>query len=50
MTAQTVRNSEVKVEIRTMDWVKTAVKTAFFSIAAVLIVQALALATWPEIA
>jgi hypothetical protein len=50
MTAQSIRNSNVKVEMRTMDWVKTAVKTAFFSIAAVLIIQALALATWPEIA
>lgn len=50
MTTQTIRNNEVKVEIRRMDWVKTAVKTAFFSITAVLIVHAMALTAWPEIA
>jgi hypothetical protein len=50
MATQTIRNSEVKVEMRRMDWVKTAVKTAFFSITAVLIVQAIALTAWPEIA
>lgn len=50
MATQTISNSEAKVEMRRMDWVKTGIKTALFSITAVLIVQALALAAWPEIA
>jgi cytochrome bd-type quinol oxidase subunit 2 len=42
-------NKETKTAIKRNDWVKIGLKTALFSVIAVLIVQAVALAIWPEI-
>lgn len=49
MTTQTVTKRETKTGIALMDWLKIGLKTALFSVIAVLIVQAVALAVWPEI-
>lgn len=49
MTTRTMVNKEAKTAIKRNDWVKIGLKTALFSIIAVLIVQAVALAIWPEV-
>lgn len=49
MTTRTMVNQESKTAIKRNDWVKIGLKTALFSIIAVLIVQAAALAIWPEV-
>ena len=49
MTTRTMINQETKTAIKRNDWVKIGLKTAVFSVIAVLIVQAVALAIWPEI-
>ena len=50
MNAQTITNPETKTALRRNDWVKIGLKTALFSIAAVLVVQVIARSIWPEIA
>jgi hypothetical protein len=42
-------NQETKTAIKRNDWVKIGLKTAVFGVIAVLIIQAVALAIWPEI-
>ena len=49
MTTRTIVNKETKTDIKRNDWVKIGLKTAVFSVIAVLIVQAVALAIWPEV-
>lgn len=50
MSNQVAVNPQSKVTIKNGDWVKLGINTAIVSIIAVLIVQALAIAIWPEIA
>lgn len=50
MTARTVENRETKVKLKRNEWLKIGLKTALFSILSVLVIQAIALAIWPEIA
>ncbi|MCB0165878.1 MAG: hypothetical protein KDI79_16720 [Anaerolineae bacterium] len=50
MSNQVVVNPQTEVTIKNGDWVKLGINTAIVSIIAVLIVQALAIAIWPEIA
>jgi hypothetical protein len=50
MTTQTIGNKETSTAIQRNDWIKIALKTVLFSIIAVLMIQALAVAIWPEIA
>jgi hypothetical protein len=50
MTTRTIANSETKTMLKRTDWLKIGLKTALFSIIAVLLIQALAVAIWPEIA
>lgn len=49
MTTRTIVNKEANKAIKRNDWVKIGLKTALFSIIAVLIVQAAALAIWPDV-
>jgi cytochrome bd-type quinol oxidase subunit 2 len=49
MTTRTMVHKEAKTTIKRNDWVKIGLKTALFSVIAVLIVQAVALAIWPEV-
>lgn len=49
MTTRTIVNQETKTAIKRNHWVKIGLKTAVFSVIAVLIVQAVALAIWPEV-
>lgn len=50
MTARIMENREAKVDLRRNEWLKVGLKTALFSILAVLVIQAIAIAIWPEIA
>lgn len=50
MTARTVENRETKANLKRNEWLKIGLKTALFSIIAVLVFQVIALAIWPEIA
>ena len=50
MTARTVENRETKENLKRNEWLKIGLKTALFSILSVLVIQAIALAIWPEIA
>jgi cytochrome bd-type quinol oxidase subunit 2 len=45
-----MENRETKTALKRNEWLKIALKTALFSIIAVLVIQAIALAVWPEIA
>ena len=49
MATQTVTKREAKTGITLTGWLKIGLKTALFSVMTVLIVQALAVAIWPEI-
>ena len=49
MATQTVTKRETKTGITLTGWLKIGLKTALFSVMTVLIVQALAVAIWPEI-
>jgi cytochrome bd-type quinol oxidase subunit 2 len=49
MTTRTILNKEAKTAIKRNNWVKIGLKAALFSVIAVLIVQAIALAIWPEV-
>lgn len=49
MATQTITKRETKTGITFSDWLKIGLKTALFSVVAVLVVQAIALAIWPEI-
>lgn len=50
MSNQIAVNTQTKVNIKNGDWVRLGINAAIVSIIAVLIVQALAIAIWPEIA
>ena len=50
MSNQVAVNTQTKVTIKNEDWVKLGINAAIVSIITVLIVQALAIAIWPEIA
>ena len=50
MATRTIVNEESNPTIKRNGWVKIGIKTALFSIIAVLVIQALAVSVWPEIA
>lgn len=50
MSNQFAVNTQSKVILKNGDWVKLGITAAIVSIIAVLIVQALAIAIWPELA
>jgi|GEM_PF-1208792 len=50
MSNQVAVNTQTEVTLKNGDWVKLGTNAAIISLIAVLIVQALAIAIWPEIA
>lgn len=50
MTAQVVSGTQPTTQLSSSEWVKIGLATAIVSIIAVLALQALAIALWPEIA
>ena len=50
MTIQTTANDQTKTTMQASDWAKLGLVAAVVSVVAVLVVQALAIAIWPEIA
>lgn len=50
MSNQVAVNTQTKVTIKNGDWVRLGINAAIVSVVAVLIVQTLAIAIWPEIA
>lgn len=50
MTVQTIESRETKTDLKLNDWLKIGLKTALFSIIAVLVIQVTALAIWPGVA
>jgi len=50
MSHQVAVKPQTKVNIKNGDWVRLGINAAIVSIVAVLIVQALAIAIWPEVA
>lgn len=49
MATQTMAKPETKSAITWTGWLKIGLKTALFSVIAVLVIQAIAMAIWPEI-
>lgn len=50
MTTQLIENSGSNHTVRRMIWLRVGIKAALFSIVSVVLVQALLLTIWPEIA
>lgn len=50
MTVRAISNSEGKTNLKWKEWSIIGLKTALFSILSVLVIQAIALAIWPEVA